>query len=348
MLKYFTGSLLFTIVCLGLSALVGYTMMGGTLARVLETVWICLVLAVLEISLSFDNAVVNATVLKDMDAKWQKRFLTWGMVIAVFGMRILFPVLIVAVAAWIGPIEALRLAIADPERYKHIIDGAHGGIMGFGGAFLLLVGFKFFFDSEKQHHWIEHVEAPLKKFADLEAFEIILTLVILYLVSGRIADPVAARTFLVSGIMGIATFFAVEWLGHALEAPGAADGVQRAGLGAFLYLQVLDASFSFDGVIGAFALSSNLLVIALGLAIGAMFVRSMTLMLVAKGTLSEYRYLEHGAFWAIIALALIMLVGVLYPIPETVTGLLGAALIGLSLYSSVRHNRAEALSTGRA
>lgn len=348
MMKYFAGSLWFTVICLGLSAVVGYEMMGGTTSAVLATVWICLVLAVLEISLSFDNAVVNATVLKDMEPIWQKRFLTWGMLIAVFGMRIVFPVMIVSIAAWIGPIEAVSLAIADPEQYKHIIEGAHGGIMGFGGSFLLLVGFKFFFDADKEHDWIALIEAPLRKFADLEAFEIILTLVILYLVSDRIADPVAARTFLISGILGIATFFAVEWLGKALEMPEAADGVQKGGLGAFLYLQVIDASFSFDGVIGAFALSSNLFVIALGLAIGAMFVRSMTLMLVAKGTLSQYRYLEHGAFWAIIALALIMLTGVLFHIPETVTGVLGAVLIGLSFYSSVRHNRAEAKAADRA
>ena len=81
----------------------------------------------------------------------------------------------------------------------------------------------------------------------------------------------------------------------------------RSGLGGFLYLNVLDASFSFDGVIGAFALSNNMIVIALGLSIGAMFVRSMTIIWSQKGTLAEYRYLEHGAFWAIIALGAIML-----------------------------------------
>src|SRR3546814_12774845 len=84
--------------------------------------------------------------------------------------------------------------------------------------------------------------------------------------------------------------------------------ILRSGFGGFLYLNILDASFSFDGVIGAFALSNNMIVIALGLSVGAMFVRSMTIHLVQKGTLSQYRYLEHGAFWAIIALGGIMLV----------------------------------------
>ena len=109
---------------------------------------------------------------------------------------------------------------------------------------------------------------------------------------------------------------------------------------------MLDASFSFDGVIGAFALSNNMIVIALGLSIGALFVRSMTIMLVHKGTLAEYRYLEHGAFWAILALAAIMLLSAHYAIPEAVTGVIGAVLIGFSLLWSVRHNRREAALLG--
>jgi len=345
MLRYYTGSFLFTAFCLGLGAWLGWEQ-GGTWAAVAQVVWICSILAVLEVSLSFDNAVVNASVLKDMEPIWRKRFLTWGMLIAVFGMRLVFPLLIVAIAASLGPIEAFKLAASDPVQYQHIIEDANPGIMGFGGAFLLLVGLKFFFDSEKEHDWIEVIERPLKRFADLEAFEIILTLMILYAISRTLADPIEAQTYMAAGVFGIATFFAVEWLGHALERPEAADGVQKAGLGAFLYLNVLDASFSFDGVIGAFALSNNLFVIAIGLAIGAMFVRSMTIHLVDMGTLAQYRFLEHGAFWAIIVLAVIMLTSVICHIPEAVTGLIGAVLIGLSLWSSVKLKRKQAESVG--
>lgn len=95
----------------------------------------------------------------------------------------------------------------------------------------------------------------------------------------------------------------------------------KGGFGAFLYLEVLDASFSFDGVIGAFALTQNLFIIAIGLGIGAMYVRSMTVMLVEKGTLSEYRYLEHGAFYAILILSVVMYFQTLMHIPEVITGL---------------------------
>lgn len=337
--QFYRGSIGFTLICLSLAGWWGFETGGGSQAA-LAALWICLVLAVLEVSLSFDNAVVNAAVLRNMDQIWRRRFLTWGILFAVFGMRLVFPLVIVAVAASISPWEAITLALNSPERYQHIIEGANTGIMGFGGAFLLLVGLKFFFDSDKEHHWIAVIERPLVRFADLQAFEIILTIAALYAISTFLAMG-EAHSFMIAGLFGVASFYAVEWLGHLLEAPTAAGEVQRAGLGGFLYLNLLDASFSFDGVIGAFALSNDLVIIALGLGIGAMFVRSMTIHLVEKGTLNQFLYLEHGAFWAIIVLALIMLSSVLYHIPETVTGLIGAALIGLSFWSSVRHNRRE-------
>ena len=102
---------------------------------------------------------------------------------------------------------------------------------------------------------------------------------------------------------------------------------------------MLDASFSFDGVIGAFAITSDVVIIMLGLAIGAMFVRSMTIYLVEKGTLDEFIYLEHGAHYAIGALAIIMLMSMHFHIPELVTGLIGVAFIGWSLWASIVHRR---------
>ncbi|MCP5386973.1 MAG: DUF475 domain-containing protein [Novosphingobium sp.] len=343
MLRHYKGSVLFTLACLAIATWYGWHQ-TGSIAGTASLVWIVLVLAVLEISLSFDNAVVNAVVLEDMDEVWQQRFLTWGMVIAVFGMRIVFPLAIVAIAAGIGPIEALNLSLSDPARYEQIVSGAHVGIAGFGGAFLAMVGLSFFLDGEKNIHWIEWLESRLSKASSIKATEIALLLVTLYLIS-LLLPQAEALTFMVSGCLGLVTFIAVEALGTILEMREEALKVQgalvRSGLGGFLYLNVLDASFSFDGVIGAFALSNSMVVIALGLSIGAMFVRSMTIMLVRKGTLAEYRYLEHGAFWAINALGGIMLLSARFHISETVTGLIGAALIGLSLWWSVRHNRRE-------
>lgn len=346
--KYYTGSLIFTAICLGLAAWLGWEMnanaadSGARTLGMLGVLWIVLVLSVLEVSLSFDNAVVNATVLKDMDAKWRQRFLTWGIAIAVFGMRIIFPIAIVAVAASLNPVEAVRLAASQPTEYERLINEAHVGIAGFGGAFLAMVGLKFFFDTDKDVHWIAVIEEKLGKLSSVPAVEIAVLLAAMWAISSTL--PLEdANTFLIAGIAGLLTFIGVEAIGELLE--GEEDVVTgqvvRSGAASFLYLEVLDASFSFDGVIGAFALSNNIFIIALGLGVGAMFVRSMTIMLVDKGTLASYRYLEHGAFWAIIALAIIMLLSAneSLHIPETITGLLGAVLIGLSFWWSVRHNK---------
>lgn len=351
MFKYYKGSFIFTAICLALGAWVGWEL-TGSVTGTLGILWIVAVLGVLEVSLSFDNAVVNATVLRDMDPIWRRRFLTWGIIIAVFGMRIVFPLAVVAIAAKMGPIDALILAATDPTRYEHIITGAHVGISGFGGAFLAMVGLTFFLDEDKDVHWIGVIERPFSSLSKISGLAIGIVLLALYGLS-RLIPAEEAMTFIVSGIFGLVTYIAVQSIGALLEqeehdedAPNVAGAVTgavvKSGLAGFLYLEVLDASFSFDGVIGAFALSNNLFIIALGLGIGAMFVRSMTVMLVDKGTLSEYRYLEHGAFYAIVALAAIMLASVRFEIPETVTGLIGAALIGLAFYDSLRNNRKDA------
>jgi uncharacterized protein len=341
LMKYYKGSILFTLVCLALGAWYGWSQ-SGSVSATASMLWIIVVLSILEVSLSFDNAVVNASVLAEMDAVWQQRFLTWGMLIAVFGMRIVFPLAIVAIAAGLGPIDALNLSLNNPREYEAIVSSAHIGIAGFGGAFLAMVGLSFFFDGEKDVHWLEWLEQKLSVVSNIKAAEIALLLLVLYLIS-LMLEPAEALTFIVAGILGLVAFIAVEAIStilemreHAMKLQGA---VVRSGLGGFLYLNILDASFSFDGVIGAFALSNNMVIIALGLSIGAMFVRSMTIHLVQKGTLAEYRYLEHGAFWAIIVLGAIMLLSARFHIPEAVTGLIGAVLIGLSLWWSVRHNR---------
>ena len=341
MFRYYRGSVIFSLVCFALGAWYGWES-TGTLSGTGQMLWIIAVLSILEVSLSFDNAVVNASVLKEMDEIWQKRFLTWGIAFAVFGMRVFFPLAIVAIAAHIGPVEAITLSLNQPEEYERIVSSAHVGIAGFGGAFLAMVGLKFFFDADKDVHWIGVIEQRLASISAVKSAEIGLLLLAIWGISGLLeADE--ALTFVVAGILGIVTFIAVEavntWLEIRDEQRKLAGAAVRSGLGGFLYLNVLDASFSFDGVIGAFVLSNNMIVIALGLSVGAFFVRSMTIHLVQQGTLAKYEFLEHGAFWAIIALGGIMLASARFHIPETITGVIGAVLIGLSLWWSVRHNR---------
>lgn len=333
-IRYYTWALAVTVIGLLLGAWIGWSA-EGTLEGALSVLFICAVLSVLEISLSFDNAIVNAKILKDMDAVWRRRFLTWGILIAVFGMRIIFPLAIVAIAASLDPWSALQLAISRPHEYARILTDAHVGIAAFGGSFLFMVGLSYFFDVEKDVHWFRALERRLTRVAVVQGAAVFIVLLTLVLFS-RALPPADGAVFLQAGIWGLLTFLAVGALGDIMDATQAQmDVVHKAGAASFLYLEVLDASFSFDGVIGAFALSNNLFVIAIGLGIGAMYVRSMTIMLVDRGTLGHYRYLEHGAFYAILALALIMYGQTLMHIPEVLTGLIGAVLIGLSLWSSL-------------
>jgi len=343
MLHHFRWAFIVTAIGLFLGAVVGWNS-TGTASGTLSIFFICAVLAVLEISLSFDNAIVNANKLKTMSPKWQRRFLTWGILIAVFGMRIVFPLAIVAIAAKVGPWQALVLAVAQPGEYARIMQDAHLSIAAFGGTFLMMVGLCFFFDKEKDEHWVRWIETKMARAAGIRGFEIMLVLVLILGFSSLQANADAADAFFGAAIWGLLTFLGVEALGAMLDSSQEVlEGAAKGGVGAFLYLEVLDASFSFDGVIGAFALSQNLLVIAIGLGIGAMYVRSMTIMLVERGTLKQYCYLEHGAFYAIIVLSIIMFAQSVVHIPEVVTGLGGVAMIGLALWSSIRRNSAAVI-----
>lgn len=337
-MKRFSGPLIFTVIALLAGAALGYSQGGVKMA--LANTFIIAVLGVLEIALSFDNAVVNAKTLITMDVRWRKRFITWGMPIAVIGMRIVFPLAIVALAAHIGPIKALLLALREPDNYAGLIKGAHLSIVGFGGTFLALVGLKYFLDTEKAVHWLRPIEKSLSKAGELYIVEVIIALLGLVGVAALLPET-EKFGFLTSGIFGLVAFALVHWL-DVLIAHASARAVKSAtsaGLASFVYLEVVDASFSFDGVIGAFALTNSIVIIALGLGIGAVFVRTLTLLLVEKGTLSEYRYLEHGAFWAIIGLAVIMFTGLFIEIPEWITGLIGAVLIAASAVSSVAERK---------
>ena len=299
------------------------------------------VLVILEISLSFDNAIVNANKLKTMSPVWQRRFLTWGILIAVFGMRIIFPLAVVAVAAGIGPLATIKLAMAHPQDYADIMQDAHLSVAAFGGSFLMMVALNYFIDDGKEVDWIRALERQLRRCASIRGLQITMVLIVVLFVAWNLPTHEVSR-FLLAALFGLVAFTGVDSLGQVLDRENKTAQIVRAGgLGAFLYLEVLDASFSFDGVIGAFALTQNIFLIAIGLGIGAMYVRSMTIMLVENKTLAHFRYLEHGAFYSILALSIIMFAQTLWHIPELITGLIGAALIGIAFWSSIRYNKAR-------
>ena len=343
-MKYFTGSYIVTAVGLLLAYLWGEHIHSGT---GFECIFIALVLSILEVSLSFDNAVVNAARLEKMSPKWQHRFLTWGIIIAVFGMRFLFPILVVSIFAQVGLVEVAKMALTNADKYAHYLHVSHPPIVTFGATFLMMLFFSYFFNADKQTHWIKGLEHKLAAFGDLKGIQVALTLILLYAINNFLPPQIRTEV-LVAGIWGVIIYLLIDGFTHMLEkrAQNMPVCTSNSGLGlksscfaGFLYLELIDASFSLDGVLGAFALSKDILIITIGLSIGAMFVRSLTIMLVEKKTLTHYIYLEHGAHWAIGALSCIMLFSTIKEVPEVVTGLLGLAFIVAAFISSLIHNK---------
>lgn len=338
-MSYFTGSFVFTAVCMAIAAWLGYNEAG--LAGAMSTLFITALLACLEVSVSIDNAVVNASVLRFMSPFWRKFFITVGIAVAVFGMRVLFPIMIVDFAAGTGFVEAFKIATTQPEQYEQIMHNSHVAVMGFGGAFLLTVFLEFFMNKEKDVHWLPGVEQVLGKIGAHRFAETLVFLVVIYVTSLFVAAK-DHETFLVAAASGWAIHMVIhffkEWVGGGDIAAVAA----KNGFIGFMYLEVLDASFSFDGVVAAFALTNHFWTIALGLGIGAMFVRSMTLFLVDKGTLTEYRYLEPAAFWAIGYLVLSMMLGACHiELGELAVGGGSMVIIAAGVFASIRANKAE-------
>ncbi|MFP5393029.1 MAG: DUF475 domain-containing protein [Gammaproteobacteria bacterium] len=337
-----------TVVLLAVAAWWGYT--HGGVSAMLTALWIAAVLGVLEVSLSFDNAVVNASVLANWDAFWRKLFLTVGILVAVFGMRLVFPLAIVAIATGLGLVDVWTMAISTPDEYSRHLISKHAEVSAFGGAFLLLVFLNFLFDEEKELHWLGWLEEKVGHYGT-EGLAVLLTLLAVFGCMQLVPHD-KQLSVMIAGVAGVAIYVGVDWISGLLEEEehDAELGkmVSRGSIGGFLYLEVLDASFSFDGVIGAFAITNDVVIIMLGLAIGAMFVRSLTVFLVDKGTLQEFVYLEHGAHYAIGILAVIMFASVEYEIPEWFTGLSGVAFILVSLWSSLRYKKTQELEAAGA
>ncbi|WP_442773603.1 DUF475 domain-containing protein [Lactococcus hircilactis] len=350
-MKNFYGSIIVTVLALGFAFFY-----GG-----FNAVFVTAILAILEISLSFDNAIVNARILEKMSKAWQEIFLTVGILIAVVGMRFIFPLIVVSISAQTSPMSALHLALEKgnpdiPGTYGYILHAAHPSIAAFGGLFLLMLALSFFFE-DLEYHWLKFPEKMLYSLGRLPLASALISLIVLVLTSEFLAKN--AHTVLFSGVLGIITFLIVDGLGKLMSQHNTLAEVQKgtgtnqaqnsltkvsgkAAFVLFLYLEVIDASFSFDGVMGAFAITADPIIIMLGLGlVGAMFVRSLTVFFVKKGTLNDLIYIEHGAHWAILSLAVLLLLSIRFEINDVVTGVLGGVLILLSFVSSVLYNRSH-------
>lgn len=315
----------------------------------LSGLFLVLALAALEVSLSFDNAVVNARILKRMSPGWQQAFLTIGIIIAVFGVRIVLPIFLVAAAIGTGFGSVLDLALNNPTEYGHKLEEAHPMIAAFGGVFLLMIFLDYFFESRKIK-WVPPLENILEKIGSFKNISPLIAVAAL-LIGSQLVHHGERETVLVAGLAGLLVYLIIHTIDNALQRTGieknvgkAANASFKAGLIGFLYLEVIDASFSLDGVIGAFAITNNILLIAVGLGIGALYVRTITVHMLRKGVLDSYRYIEHGAHYAIGILAIIMLLSLKIEIPEVITGLTGLTVIIISVIHSRMANKRQPLS----
>lgn len=302
-----------------------------------------LVLTLLETTFSADNAVVNSKVLVTMSPFWQKLFMTVGIFIAVFVVRFALPIVIVMLGAGLSFGNVIDLALNHPAEYKHEIEKAEPVISAFGGTFLLMITLSYFIDYNKKTHWLPFLEkylGKLGKFDNVTVFIMLITTLIIY----ATVDPAHHGTIFLASISAMALHIGLELLGAAMgNAEKKTKIKQRTGMAAFaafMYLEILDASFSLDGVIGAFALTTNIVVIIAGLGAGAIWVRAMTIHLVRSNALAKYVFLEHGAHWAIGFLGGIMLLKLYHIIlPEFIVGGLGIGFIGLAIWWSKRKSK---------
>jgi hypothetical protein len=322
--RHFGLSLLLSLVVCGLSVFY----LGPS------ALWPLLILIIIEIVFSFDNAIVNAKILSRLSPLWQNLFLTVGILVAIFGMRLLFPIAIVALAAHLGLGEVWQLALHHPHAYADKLGLAHPLIAAFGGAFLLILTLDFFLNGTHKTLWITQLEQRLKQLGSWWSPAVIATLVVL---GTALVSRAHAGQIVCAGLLGVVTFLVMHILTKLLgqNQPAGRHVTGWAAFSLFLYLQVLDASFSFDGVIGAFAITDVVVLIAAGLGVGALWVRSMTVYMVRQGTLDAYRYLEHGAYYTIGVLALALFVSLFIEVPDAITGIIGVGIIGSAVVSSV-------------
>ena len=335
-LKYFYVSFFVTIV----GILLGAFLYPDNLIAITYSI---LILATLEISLSFDNAIINAKILGEMTPVWQKIFIFIGLPIAVFGMRLVFPILLVSISSGIDFSKVITLALNNPEQYQAILENAMPYICSFGGSFLLMVFLNFFLSDNEDHHWLPVLENNflVRKIRQYNG-GYILTAVIIGLIVIYNANTEIQANLAIAFVLGVIIHESISLLNSFFDNPKINTGAMaRNGLMGFIYLEIIDASFSFDGVVGAFAITTNIIVIMIGLGIGAMFVRSLTIMFVEKKTLGKYIYLEHGAHYAIGFLASVLLLKVFIHIPEWFSGSIGILILAISYIHSVINNKKD-------
>ncbi|MCA9489626.1 MAG: DUF475 domain-containing protein [Myxococcales bacterium] len=258
-------------------------------------------LALFEVISSIDNAIVNATVLKTLPEKYRRLFLVWGLLVAVVIVRGVLPFLIVWLASpemTLG--ETLHLVFSQPKKMEEALHTSKPLLLLGGGVYLLYVFLGWLFLEEKKYAFlVEHfVHRQAVWFNAVAA--IVMCAIIYFGVRGD--NPMLA----LSAAVGSMAFFVTD--GFRKNAEEAEERLQTQALSAWsklLYLEVLDASFSIDGVIGAFAFTLSVPLILIGNGLGALVVREVTIR--GVDLVSKFAYLKNGAMYSIGMLGALMI-----------------------------------------
>jgi uncharacterized protein len=296
-----------------------------------EEIAIVIGLIVFEVVNSVDNAIVNASVLKTMSALWRKRFLLIGIFTSVFLVRFILPLIIVWISVPTISASDLFLAFLGQSDIAHqAIEAQTPVILMFGGVFLLYLYVHWLFLEKKDPLYIERF-LKQKHGVWFFAFAAILLVIIMYLAR---ANPL----MMLAAAIGSATFFILYGIKETAEESERSLVAGTSGLSdlsKFIYLEVLDTTFSFDGVIGAFAFTINLFLILIGIGVGALVVRELTI----KGIdhIAKYKYLKNGAMTSIGFLGLFMVIEAFgVDLPSFVPIIITFLLIGVAFYTSRR------------
>lgn len=258
----------------------------------LQSIVVIIGLIVFEVVSSIDNAIVNAHILKTVPEKFRKFFLLWGLLLAVFVMRGLLPFVIVWLAnADLSFAQILDLVFSDPEKMEVALEHSKPLLLLGGGVYLFFVFLAWLFLEEKRYaFFVEHFIH--KQSVWFYAISSIFITVVIYLSVST--SPMMA---LAASIGATAFFLTDGFRKNAEEKEKQLAGSHMSAWSKLLYLEVLDASFSIDGVIGAFAFTMSVPLILIGNGIGAFVVREVTM----KGinVISKFAYLKNGAMYSI-------------------------------------------------
>jgi len=295
-----------------------------------SAILIVLGLALFESITSIDNAIINAEVLQGMQDRARRWFLTWGILIAVFGVRGLLPWLIVWVMTpGLGPLEAFTASLTgDPVALKAIQESSPVLLMG-GGVFFIFLFFHWIFLEPKKYGLsVERI------FARQGAWFYAVVSVALTAIVWFALDESPMLAF--GAVVGSSAFFITHGFKRYAEEQEArllSGEAHMSDIGKILYLEVIDLTFSIDGVVGAFAFTLAVPLILLGNGIGAIVVRQLTVYGVER--IKKYVYLKNGAMYSVFVLGCVMLAhGFGHHVPEWLTPLATFVIVGYFFFKS--------------